>query len=226
MGKNKRKGRQRAYKRQAGKRKGRKSILIVCEGTETEPAYFNEFKRKLNLPLVEIVVKGTGEGHAGVVNHALQLKKEREREYNSPKRSRKSLTKVPFDEVWCVFDCEAPRYRYKFDQAIKEAEKNGFQLAVSNPAFEYWYLLHFKDTRRFFTNAGEIIQALRHHIPDYRKNKKVFDQLYPHTAQAIERAKRALKNKPRDGDQYPNPSTLVFKLVEKLQDMSTKSIFR
>lgn len=226
MAKNKRKGRERSYKRQAGKRSTRKSILIVCEGTETEPAYFNEFKRKLNLPLVEIVIKGTGEGHRGVVKHALQLKREREQAYKSPKRSRKSLTKVPFDEVWCVFDCEAPQYKHKFYQAIKEAEKNGFQLAVSNPAFEYWYLLHFKDTRRFFTNAGEIIQALRPHIPDYRKNKNVFPQLYPHTTEAIERAKRAFKNDPHNGDQYPNPSTLVFKLVEKLQNMSTESIFR
>ncbi|MGB0384212.1 MAG: RloB family protein [Ardenticatenaceae bacterium] len=229
MAKNKRKGRKRSsgsHKRQAGRHSTRKSILIVCEGTETEPAYFNEFKAQLNLPLVEIVGKGTGEGHSGVVKHALQLKKEREKQYNSPKKRRKSLTKVPFDEVWCVFDCEAPLYRHKFYQAIKEAKKNGFQLAVSNPAFEYWYLLHFKDTRRFFANAGQIIQALRQHIPDYRKNKNVFHKLYPHTDKAIERAKRSFKKPSHDGDQYPNPSTLVFKLVEKLQNMSTESIFR
>jgi len=42
MAKNKRKGRKHSYKRQAGKRSTRKSILIVCEGTETEPAYFNK----------------------------------------------------------------------------------------------------------------------------------------------------------------------------------------
>ena len=31
-----------------------------------------------------------------------------------------------------------------FNQAIRFAEKNGFRVAYSNQAFEYWFLLHYK----------------------------------------------------------------------------------
>jgi hypothetical protein len=48
------------------------------------------------------------------------------------------------DEVWCVFDVDE---HPKLAEARDQANANGIQLAVSNPCFELWLLLHFQEHR-------------------------------------------------------------------------------
>jgi hypothetical protein len=73
----------------------------------------------------------------------------------------------PFEAVWCVFDVENPHHNQSFDRAVFLADQNGYQLAVSNPAFEFWYVLHFERTTRPFANGDELKEYLRRHIPGY-----------------------------------------------------------
>ena len=44
----------------------------------------------------------------------------------------------------------APGTHLGLSQALGSAEHEGLRLAVSNPAFEFWYLLHFLYTDREF----------------------------------------------------------------------------
>lgn len=37
------------------------------------------------------------------------------------------------------------------------------------PSIEYWFLLHYEDTNRFFPNSATAENALRKHIEDYEK---------------------------------------------------------
>jgi len=103
----------------------KKTFLIVCEGLNTEPEYFNAFR------LTSAVVKavGKGLGTLSLVKEAVSLRK---RELRGGRT---------FDFCWVVFDKDDYA---DFDEAIWFAEKNGFNAAYSNQAFELWFLLHFK----------------------------------------------------------------------------------
>jgi hypothetical protein len=99
------------------------SILIVCEGENTEPSYFNQFR------LSSATVKSVGEGYntTSLINRAIQLSQ-----------------KGDFDQVWCVFDKD-DFGEGDFNHAIQIAEANHMGIAYSNQAFEYWFILHFDD---------------------------------------------------------------------------------
>ena len=66
------------FRRQSQKREQkviRCSVLIVCEGTKTEPNYFEAFAEKQQGVIVyDIEVKGLGRGTKDVVEKAIDLK--------------------------------------------------------------------------------------------------------------------------------------------------------
>lgn len=189
--------------RRQGNRQPRKTVLIVSGGTETEPKYFGSLRQELRLATVDVQIKGTGYDALSVVDQAISRRKVES-----------------FDEVWCVLDVEKPHENPQFFPAVSKARSNKVDLAVSNPAFEYWYLLHFQETNRPFTDAAELIKALKDFVPDYHKSANIFAEIYKYTDVAVARAERLLAHHP-DGDQeFPNPSTLVFKLVRCLQGMA------
>ena len=128
----------RAYKsgkRKIGKRKVREYILIVCEGTKTEPNYFKSIKSTFPNNTVEtydINIKGTGSSTLKIVDIAISLRNQSSAEYNKD-----------FDEVWVVFDKD-DFPESDFNNSIHKANSNGIKLAWSNEAFELWYILHFQ----------------------------------------------------------------------------------
>ena len=121
-----------------------------------------------------------------------------------------------------MFDVERLVDNPSFYRAVNKARALDFKLAVSNPAFEYWYLLHFKETSRPFTDASDVLRALKQPgcLPNYDKSKDLFYDLLPKMNTAIERARRILDKHPDKTDQFPNPSTLVFRLVLRLKEMT------
>ncbi len=119
----KRKPKSRSYSpRKVGTRELRKSFLIVCEGTKTEPNYFKSFR----LPKDVIDIKGLGLDPSKLVENA--------KKFNQKER---------YDQVWCVFDRDSWT-KNDFKNAIQNAEAEGFGVAYSNEAFELWYILHFE----------------------------------------------------------------------------------
>jgi hypothetical protein len=123
----------------------RKSVLIVCEGSETEPSYFAQLKKTLGLDAtVDVVVNGdTGyTDPIGLVNATLALIKKRKSE------AKKSTTLTEFEEVWVVFDVEhASNGRSpQIAPAVSSALSKQIQPAISRPSFEVWYLLHTRAT--------------------------------------------------------------------------------
>ena len=138
------------------------------------------------------------------------------------RRNEARSSELPFDDVWCLFDVENPSSNLHFNSAVTDAREKGFELAISNPAFEFWYLLRFQDTDRPFENASVCVEVLKKEwIPDFDKDCNVLPILYEHTNTAIQRAARILENSPGQDTEFPNPSTTVFRLVEILKDMST-----
>ena len=211
------------YRRREGTRQRRKAILIVCEGEASEPQYFRALikDRKLGT-LVDIEIVGGAKQHITLVNRAIELRDERRRIARKAERAGQ-LAKPPFDEIWCVFDTEVEA-RSTFNEAIALAKEHGFKLAISNPAFEYWLLLHFEHTTRSFHTSREVRDTLRKHLPDYAKH--IDDRLFRTTFRAkipvaVERATTILSTTQSDEDEFPHPSTGVCRLVAVLLEMST-----
>jgi hypothetical protein len=203
-------------RRPAPDRKPRATILVVCEGTRTEPAYFRGLCRKLRLASIEVEVMGGNCGSApiSVVDYAINLRNNREREAVT------SITRSRFDEVWCVFDTEEPGSNSSFLKAVQKAKDNKLNLAISNPCFEYWILLHFAEPGKSFHRCAEVVSAIKKHLPNYSKGGDHFDQLHPRTNTAIQRARKQVKITKHLSDEWPNPITHVHRIVEKLQDVA------
>ncbi|MER0242846.1 RloB family protein [Streptomyces sp. HSW2009] len=59
----------------------------------------------------------------------------------------------PTTRVWCVVDVEAPAPHASLDEAIALARRSGVRMALSNPCFELWLLLHIKHVLAYQTSA-------------------------------------------------------------------------
>lgn len=211
----------------SGRSKG-KTFLIVCEGEETEPNYFKGFQQIAHTKRIAFIKikEGVGVGIT-VVKTAKQLKEQ---------------GNYADDEVWCVFDRDLKKEnnnQQNFNQAIKSAIENKLNLAVSNDAFELWFLLHYEfyqsETHRsdyktmlsFKTRLGE----------KYEKNSEtMYEKLKDKESNAINFAKKLWSshcNLYEIDDSDPNnltveqriiihninPSTTVYQLVEKLNEV-------
>ncbi|WP_404462898.1 RloB family protein [Vreelandella aquamarina] len=97
-----------------------------------------------------------------------------------------------------------------------------FNCCVSNPCFEYWYLLHYKFTtapyngNAGFKSSGNLLKKeLGKHIKGYTENyPDIYKFLLNEQDDAIRHAKRAMTIAENNG--CFNPSTMVHELVEKL----------
>lgn len=112
--------------RRQGVREIKQSFLIVCEGEKTEPNYFKAFR------MTAATVKAVGQAMntMTLVSKAISI------------RDADQKRKKVYDQCWVVFDKDDFPAK-DFNQAIQLAEKNGFRVAYSNQAFEYWFLLHY-----------------------------------------------------------------------------------
>lgn len=101
------------------------------------------------------------------------------------------------------------------------ADTKGIQIALSNPCFEFWYLLHFQYTTKFFKDYPAVKNALTTYLPDYEKAGDVYNQLAERTAIAIQNAKRVEQYHLQNDSSKPfgiavNPFTDIYQLVESL----------
>ena len=189
----------------------RKSILIVSEGRKTEPVYFNSLKRELRLAMVDVEVVGEGGAPITVVDRAIEMRDERKRHVNS-------LTKTMYEIVYCVIDVDTHE---TLDQAVDKARSNKIEIVLSNPCFEYWYILHFEKTGAPFHNSQEVKSILKqkYHSAYNESDTTIFNAVYPKTSDAIKRSKEVLKENHGNAKCLKgcNPSTHVHKIVEYLQ---------
>jgi len=176
----------------------------VCEGKVTEPLYFKEIRRiERGIIDLEIVPAGVPKT---VVERAARMKKESARE-----AKRRADENLRYDSVWCVFDIdEHPLVA----EAKQQAQENGIEVAISNPCFELWFLLHFQDQTAHIARS-HVQRLCREHMPGYEKAPDC-DALMPHQDEAIERAVRLEDWQESRGNAGENPSTGVHRLIQKI----------
>lgn len=201
----------RDLKRPPPKREPYDRVLIVCEGSKTEPTYFTELKNSYGLSSANIAITpASGSDPLSVVNFAKQ----------EQQKERKQGDK--YDRVYCVFDRDQHTNFDAAGIAIKGAAD--LYSARSWPCFEYWLLLHYGYQRAPFhpsankTAAQICLSRLKEQLPNYDKGMQgIFATLSTKLDEALQYAARVQNDASATGE--PNPSTEVHQLVSYLRGL-------
>jgi len=76
----------------------------------------------------------------------------------------------------CIFDMDTTQWddieKDRKIQFIAAYQKNpNVILCGSMPSIEYWFLLHFEKSNRYFGTSDKVIEALEHYMPFEKKEK-------------------------------------------------------
>jgi RloB-like protein len=189
-------------------------ILVVCEGRVTEPGYVESFRIAHGANTVRVRVESPGGDPRALVECAAELRSKAESE---ARRARDQ--NLRYDEVWCVFDVDQHQ---RLDEARQEAARSQIQLAVSNPSFELWLLLHFHEQ----TAPLSVKQArdrLRKHLPGYDKHVR-FADVSEGYHEAVRRAEALNLRHVEARVPGENPSTGVYQLTERIRAFGRKRL--
>ncbi len=161
----------RQLERKLARRASYDRILIVSEGSKTEPNYFKEIRSDYRLHTANIEVRSSALGTAPiqVVRYAKELFENGDRH--------KRIQARAFEQVYAVFDRDD--HDSYFDALVLAESLNGklkndnkqaikFSSIASVPCFELWLLLHFEDVFAP-VHRDDVIKRLKRHIPDYVK---------------------------------------------------------
>lgn len=181
-----------------------KIIFLICEGSQTERRYFNNYIRK-GVDWRIAILDTSKSDPVGLVKRALE------------KIEDGTVDTDNGDSIWCIFDVDEHTNR-EIEKAIEFAGDK-IRIILSNPSFELWYLLHFRDHKNPINNP-DLLNLLRSHVPEYTKSGNFFEIFSPHRDHAISRCKeignmhlgKGINLKSRES----NPSTNVYELVEYL----------
>ena len=195
-------------------------ILIVTEGSKTEPLYFEDIRATYQLHSANVAVQPSllGTAPIQVVKYARQLFEEGD--------LRRGIRPRSFDQVCAVFDrddhgsyFDALNLAASLDGKLKNDDKQPliFNAFASVPSFEFWLLLHFEDIQAPI-HRDDVMQRLKAHIPSYEKgSRQIFASTTDGLASATDRATRlAEKFTPY---QAPEPYTGIFELVKLLTNL-------
>ncbi len=204
----------------SGRREGRSRMvqmtrhLVVSEGKETEPRYFEGVRAALgaaNGRKVAIVVKGTGKHTLDLLDFAVEHCR---------------YAPETFDHVWLVFDKD-DFPAADFDAMERKCAElsdgsRTFHALWSNPCFELWPLLHLRYTTAPMT-ATECQRALAQAMSkdlgvEYRKNLGgLFGMVDGQRAEALHRVQRLEAHHGELGNAKPsaqNPATKVGEIFD------------
>lgn len=192
---------------------------IFCEGEQTEPNYFNGFKRLIEdnpvyRDMVLIQIEPCGAETMRVINMA--------EKYVRDNRIKKG-------QIWCVYDKDSFPSE-KFNGVVSRAETLNkenpmvqYHTAWSNECIEFWFILHFA----YYTSNNhrtEYIRFLNERytqlgLGEYKKNvTDTFNVLmtYGNPKLASRYAKRIIEDHKDITPTDIAPGTKVYELVEEL----------
>ncbi len=206
--------------RQSNTKEKEKIIVLAFEGNDTEEIYFEEFKNSeiFDDALIFLhLLKRPKTDTNSAPNHVFKkLKREAKDEYNFKDN----------DELWMIIDTD----RWKnIPDIISECKKQANMfVAVSNPCFEFWLLLHIKDIAEYDENElGLILKNVKvsskknyvdskitEILGSYNKSNPRPELFLPTLERAIKQAKELDSN----NEEYPKSlGSHIYKIVEKLK---------
>lgn len=187
-------------------------------------------ERKLKAPNVTIIGEGLTE--RCYFKHLKSLKgyrytcKPRNFSQQSIDDLQKQIDKVLADDgvVVCVFDADVTRDKSTEKKKLEAMQKKyaGNERVIlcdSMPSIEFWFLIHYLNTNKYFASSTDVIKILRRYLPDFSKHeaylskeKWVVDMIADGKHDmAMERAKAFGMT----GESYSN----VYKAFEKFAEL-------
>ena len=104
----------------------------------------------------------------------------------------------------------------------KYANKKNVLLCDSLTSIEYWFLLHYENTNRFFKDSAATEQELRKYIPDYEKKERFLQNIKwvsdLCSEEKLELAKTRAKAFGHDGESYSE----IYKAFEFFQTIQKR----
>lgn len=216
---------QKDLERRISSRKPYDRILIVCEGSKTEPIYLEEARVELELDSANVMIDGTcGSSPISVVQHAESV-------FNNELNSCGL-----YNRVFCVFDrdshttyLEAIRYVDTLNLKLKNDGINDepiYKVINSDPSFEFWILLHFIYSTKPYqptqnkSIGDQVIEDLKIYMPEYKKTQKgIFKRSLDDGSlqTALNHSDRIYNRAKSSGNM--NPSTNMHELITYLQEV-------
>ena len=136
----------------------KRAFIISCEGENTEPEYFEAIKEELSEyidALIEVELVPKISGGSAPTNVVEDLKT-----YITEKKEKYGYQQG-YDEFWIVIDREKQETRKdNILKIIPICELDDIKIALINPTFEFWLLLH-------------IVNISTYNTDDIYKNQKV-----------------------------------------------------
>ncbi|GAB5549367.1 MAG: RloB family protein [Sandaracinaceae bacterium] len=201
-----RRNRKRRPARREPQRDPKRRLLVVCEGIVTEPVYLRGLERWAGNSRIHLEIPKEQGDPKKLVEIAKRHKRNAEDE---AKRQRDDF--LSFDEVWCVCDVDEHQ---RLPDARQMARDNDIMIAVSNPCFELWLVLHFRDSPGP-QHRHDMQKLLAKFLEGYDKHLD-FSALSHGVQSAVVRAQRLDEMAQEEGEGGRNPTTDVYRLAESI----------
>ncbi len=189
----------RDFQRPQGERRYRKLFIVAVEGQKTEPQYFALLNAGSTVVRVKCIEGNSRSAPSQVLNRLrLALRNENLR---------------PEDEAWVVVDRDSWTDSHLQALVGFTRERDNNCIALSNPKFEYWLLLHFEDGSGV-SNSRDCSARLRAHLSDYSKEICGRKFSAANIRQAVARARR--RDTPPCSLWPTETGSTVYRLVERI----------
>lgn len=182
-------------------------IVIATEGVSSEVRYFNGLIESQHTPNSKIKV------------HVIERK---DPSLSSPSHVLEELDSFKSkweledgDELWMVIDFD--RWgTAKLSEIASKCIQKRYRLAISNPCFEVWLLLHFEDLiSNQHIKCAEAEERLRSRIGSYNKTNLDFSEFRDHVDTGVKNAK---KLDPNQSERWCQPiGSRVYQLVTRIK---------
>jgi hypothetical protein len=184
--------------------------FLIVEGERTEPLYFYGLERSNLIPRHRVKLHvHTPDGSASAPQYLIGKAEE----------LANSRAVESDDEIWLVYDVDRQSGSTRLKQVIQASDYavgRGWNVAISNPCFELWLLLHVSEDLADVTDHGKSVEELLRSVLGTYNKCRVPDRCLNEDAlsQATARA--------RLGDTDPAspipklPGTRVYRLIESI----------
>lgn len=209
-------GRGKSLTRGRSRRPELRRVLIYCEGECTEDQYFRGLKTDLRGIPVQIEL---GPAH-GVPTELVRAAVKHKKRAPTSRADRSAA----YDDVWCVMDVEAPVPHPDLASALRTARDHGIKVALSNPCFELWLLLHFQDLHGYRTSVAAQRALEQLDVCGYRSDRKHVDYESLRTLHGRACARAGTLRASAEKGHLSNPWTDVDVLVGGLLDQKAAAM--
>ena len=201
-----------SLKRRPATREPRRRFTLFCEGSKTEPGYFDAVKVRHRDAMIEVNIVAAGAVPMTLATQAVEARKARIKRGDSHESD---------DEIWIVVDRDT---HPNFDKAMELCRVGGVKVARSNPCFELWLILHYehydrpgtnKDVQRHFQTLCKVYQRSKGKQADCAP-------LLGKIEEAERRATKQLQARERDSKPFHPPSTTVGHLTAAMRIAAEK----